>query len=170
MQQQTITFLVAGIGVAGSVLTYYLTKNSQENRLRREERRNEYRELLKVLTTAYMRILSPYEPKIPVIDETLQRQITDAKLEAFRVLRDRIVIADELSYTSIGDIATRWTEAVVNLEDNGDSIKFAKRFTDINDALVRMANRPVPRRSALRNWYYRIRYHRQIKQLGRSSQ
>ena len=169
MQQQTITFLVAGIGVAGSVLTYYLTKTSQEERLRREERRQEYRDLLKTLTTSYMRIVSPYEPALPVIDENLQRQITDAKLEAFRVLRDRIVIADELLYSTIGDVATRWTEAVVNLEHNADSVKFAKRFTEINDALVKMANKPMPKRQILRKWYYRIRYRRQIKKLGQRS-
>lgn len=169
MQPQTITFLVAGIGVGGSVLTYYLTRFSQEDRLRRDERRQEYRELVKILTKSYMRIISPYDPPIPVIDEALQRQIVDAKLDAFRVLRDRIVIADELKNTRIGDIATRWTEAIVNLEHNSDSITFAHRFTEINEAIITMANRPAPKRRILRNWYYRIRYYRQIRQLGKRS-
>jgi hypothetical protein len=50
-----------------------------------------------------MRIVSPYDPPIPVIDEQLQRQIMDAKLESFKVLQDRIAIADELAETDVLD-------------------------------------------------------------------
>src|SRR5258708_3269796 len=44
MQQQTITFIVAGVGIGGIILTHYLGKTKEEDRARREERRQEYRE------------------------------------------------------------------------------------------------------------------------------
>ena len=87
MQQSMITLIVASIGVCGTVLTFFLTKTTQDERVRRQERRNEYRELLSTLTKCYMRIVSPYEPPIPVIDELLQRQILDAKLDRSRYCR-----------------------------------------------------------------------------------
>ncbi len=74
--------LLAGISALVTLITYWLTKESQESRTRREERRTEYRELVSTLTQCYMRIVSPYDPPIPVIDEQLQRQIMDAKLES----------------------------------------------------------------------------------------
>ncbi len=160
MQQSTITFIVAGIGVAGALLTFFLTKTTQDERARREERRKEYRELLSTLTKCYMRIVSPYDPPIPVIDELLQRQITDAKLESFQVLQDRIAIAEELNSTDILDV---WTEAVVSLERNSDSIRFAKIFKPLRERIARMANRPAPKENRLRNFYRRIRYFREIR-------
>jgi hypothetical protein len=162
MQQSTITFIVAGVGIGGAVLTHFLTKISQDERTRREERRREYRELLSTLTKSYMRIVSPYEPAIPVIDELLQRQITDAKLESFQVLRDRLAIAQELAETNVSDL---WTEAIVSLERNCDSVAFAKKFNTVEQTIVRMANRPPPKRRFLATAYFRLRYYRQLKRL-----
>ena len=160
MQQSTITFIVAGIGVGGALLTFVLTKSTQEARANREERRQEYRELVTILTKCYMRIVSPYDPPIPVIDPELQRQITDAKLEAFQVLQDRIVIADELENAGILDT---WTEAVVSLERNADSVGFAKKFRPLREQITRMANRPPPKEHGLRLLYTRLRYFREIR-------
>ena len=159
MQQQTITFVVAGIGVGGIVLTHYLSKTTQEDRTQSEDRSREYKELISTITASYLRIVSPYEPVIPVIDEVLQRQINDAKLESFRVLRDRIAIAQELAGTNVSNL---WTEAVVSLERNGDSIAFAKTFNIIERTLVSMANRPRQKKRLL-NTYRRIPYYRHIK-------
>ena len=159
MDKEEITLLVAGIGAAGSLLTFWLTRTSQESKARREERRREYRELVSTLTQCYMRIVSPYDPPIPVIDEQLQRQIVDAKLESFKVLQDRIAIAEELAETDVLDV---WTEAIVSLERNGDSVQFAKKFKPLRERIIRMANRPAPKRNWLRNVYYRIRYFREI--------
>ena len=111
MDNGRISLLLAAVSASVTLITYWLTKESQEARARREERRKEYREMVSTLTQCYMRIVSPYEPPIPVIDEQLQRQITDAKLESFRVLQDRIAIAAELADTDVLDV---WTEAVVS--------------------------------------------------------
>jgi hypothetical protein len=70
-----------------------------------------------------MRIVSPYEPPIPVIDEETQKQILEAKLLAFRILQDRIAIAEELEESGVLDA---WTEAIVSLERNADSVSFAR--------------------------------------------
>jgi hypothetical protein len=156
---------MAGVSTSVTLITYWLTKESQESRARREERRKEYRELVSTLTQCYMRIVSPYEPPIPVIDEPFQRQILDAKLESFKVLQDRIAIAEELADTDVLDV---WTEAIVNLERNGDSVRFAKKFKPLRERIVRMANRPAPGRHRLRNLYHRIRYFREIRDFKRT--
>jgi hypothetical protein len=160
MEKEEIALLVAGIGAAASLLTFWLTKSSQEGKEQREERRKEYRELVSTLTQSYMRIVSPYDPPIPVVDEQLQRQITEAKLESFRVLQDRIAIAEELSETDLLDV---WTEAIVTLERNGDSVRFAKKFRPLRERIVRMANRPAPKKRRLRSLFYRIRYFKEIR-------
>jgi hypothetical protein len=111
-----------------------------------------------------MRIVSPYDPPIPVIDEQLQRQIMDAKLESFKVLQDRIAIADELAET---DVLDEWTEAIVSLERNADSVRFAKKFKPLRERIIRMANHPAPKKSRLRSLFYRIRYFSEIRQFKR---
>jgi hypothetical protein len=164
VDKEEITLLAAGIGIAGSLLTIWVTKTTQESRARREERRREYRELVSTLTQCYMRIVSPYDPPIPVIDEQLQRQITDAKLESFKVLQDRIAIAEELAETDVLDV---WTEAIVSLERNDDSVAFAKKFKPLRDRIIQMANHPAPKKRRLRSLFYRIRYFREIRQFKR---
>jgi hypothetical protein len=163
MQTQTVTFLVAGISGAVSLATYSLTKASQESKARREERRQEYRELLSTLTKSYMRIVSPYDPPIPVIDEELERQILDAKLASFQIVQDRIVIAEELEESGVLD---DWTEAIISLEQNGDSIQFAKKFKPLREKIARMAKRPVPSKHRIRQLYHRVRYFREIREFN----
>jgi hypothetical protein len=155
---------VAGISAAVSLLTFWLTRTTQESKARREERRKEYRELVSTLTQCYMRIVSPYDPPIPVIDELLQRQIMDAKLESFRILQDRIAIAEELAETDVLDV---WTEAIVSLERNGDSVQFAKKFKPLRERIIRMANRTAPKKRRLRSLFYRIRYFKEIREFRR---
>ena len=164
MDNGKISLLVAGVSASVTLITYWLTRESQESRYRRDERRKEYRELVSTLTRCYMRIVYPYEPPIPVIDEQLQRQILDAKLESFKILQDRIAIAAELEDTDVLDV---WTEAIVSLERNGDSDRFAKKFKPLREKIVRMANRPAPGRHGLRNLFYRIRYFREVREFKR---
>ncbi|MGD0100993.1 MAG: formate--tetrahydrofolate ligase, partial [Acidobacteriota bacterium] len=83
-------------------------------------------------------------------DEQLQRQIMDAKLESFKVLQDRIAIADELAET---DVLDEWTEAIVSLERNADSVRFAKKFKPLRERIIRMANHPAPKKSRLRSLF-----------------
>jgi hypothetical protein len=120
-----ISLLVSGVSAFVTLFTYWFTKESQDNRASREGRRNEYRELVSTLTQCYMRIVSPYDPPISVIDEQLQRQITDAKLESFRVLQDRIA-AEELAEADVPDV---WTEAIISLERNGDRSDLPRRLS-----------------------------------------
>lgn len=107
MQQQTITFVVAGIGVGGIVLTHYLSKTTQEDRTQSEDRSREYKELISTITASYLRIVSSYEPVIPVIDEVLQRQINDAKLESFRVGSWALTFAESERVQGIGACSLR---------------------------------------------------------------
>jgi hypothetical protein len=60
------------------------------------------------------------------------------KMESFRVLRDRILIANEIAAR---DILRLWAEAFHNYEANRDEKKFADRFTKINETLVSMARK-----------------------------
>jgi hypothetical protein len=165
MEQQTVTLIVAGLGIGGTfggvMVGHFLTRSWQREQWRLDHRREEYRELLGTITSAYMRIISAYESTVPVVDEELKRHIREAKNESFQVLQDRIAIAWELEDTDVLDV---WTEAILGLETNGDSIKVAKKFRPMREKITLMANRPAPKRHRLRDLYHRIRYFREIRE------
>jgi hypothetical protein len=87
------------------------------------------------------------------------------KHDSFRVIRDRIAIADELEQWSI---LLGWDAAVTNYElrpkeDEEDAQKrFAKLFSKINEQLVRMARQLPPGRlrqvSRRSNWWMQYRW------------
>jgi hypothetical protein len=64
-----------------------------------------------------------------------------AKIEAYRVLRDRIIIAEEIMSA---ETLVDWDTAVTNYLKTLDTVKFANRFSSINATLVHMARKTPP--------------------------
>jgi len=86
-------------------------------------------------------------------NEEMVKELEVIKAESFRVLRDRIFIADELAYS---DILVEWDSAVTNFDKRTiDDVTFAKRFNLVNDKLVRMALEPPKRPWWLKHWWNR---------------
>jgi phosphoribosylaminoimidazole-succinocarboxamide synthase len=124
----------AAIGpMTGIVLGHFLTRSLEEKRWHLDNRTQEYRELLSSLATAYMNMLN-----FKGGDKDEYFRVERLKMESFRVLRDRILIADEIASA---DIVRLWAQAFHNFEANKDEKIFADRFTKINETLVSMARK-----------------------------
>ena len=130
----TILALWAAIGpLVGIVVGHVLTRSWQRTQWHLDNRTQEYRELLGSLTSTYM-LMSRF--KSGALDRDEFYRLERLKMESFQVLRDRILIADELKSA---DILTEWAEAFHNFEANHDERKFSDRFTKINETLDSMA-------------------------------
>jgi hypothetical protein len=75
--------------LVGIIAGHFLTRSSQHIQRVRDNRKQEYRELLTALTAAYMHILQ-YEGSGEDV------RFSPVGNEAFRMLQDRIFIADDI--------------------------------------------------------------------------
>ena len=83
------------------------------------------------------------------------------KADSFRVLRDRIFIAEELNYAGI---LVEWDTMVTNYGMHTiDERKFADRFSELNDKLVRMALNTPKLPGRFKRW----RMHRELTKYQR---
>lgn len=161
MEQQTVTLIVSGMGILGTLSAAFgvhvLTRGWQREQWARDKRIQDYQDVLSATTSAYLAVL-----RIRTIrgDEVLARvagtgpthhldairELEDTKADSYRVIRDRIFIAKELEYA---DILMQWDTAVINFERSGDSRLFAERFTALNGKLVAMALNSPPVAAAM---------------------
>jgi hypothetical protein len=72
-----------------------------------------------------------------------------AKIESYRVLRDRIMIAEEIM---CAETLVEWDTAVTNYLKTLDTFKFANRFSSINARLVHMARKTPRKPSPITRW------------------
>jgi len=144
MQPSTTALVVAGVGVAGILVGHLFTRSWQHEQWLRDKRYQDYQDVLSAVTTAYMAIIRVDRMEgTSLYNEDMVKELEVIKVEAFRVLRDRIFIAYELAEA---DILGEWDSAVTNFEKlNIDDVTFAKRFNVVNDKLVRMALNPAKR-------------------------
>lgn len=149
----TLFFAIwAAVGpMVGLGLGYLLTTRQQRKQWLIDKRREEYRELLGALTGSYMTLMhiSEQVEKKQKVQEEISLLGEKAKIEAYRVLRDRIIIADEIM---AADTLSAWDTAVTNYLMNLDTFKFANRFSEINATLVHMARRTPKRPWFLARW------------------
>lgn len=149
----SLTIWAATGPLVGIVVGHVLSRRWQHQQWKLESRRQEYRELLQSLTNAYLQMLrfivegvekSKESDAINVdgLTEHVYR-IEQAKMESFRVLQDRIVIADELESV---DALGKWAEAFHNFEMDGNERRFAEQFKKLRETLVGMARREGPRK------------------------
>lgn len=145
----TLFFAVwAAVGpMVGIGLGYLLTTRQQRKQWLQDKRREEYRELLGALTASYMTLMhiSEQVEKGQKIQEEISLLGEKAKIEAYRILRDRIIIADEIM---AAETLVEWDTAVTNYLKTLNTFKFANRFSQINVSLVHMA-RKTPKRPSL---------------------
>jgi hypothetical protein len=131
----------------GIIVGHVLSRSWQLKQWQMERRWQDYQAVMTAITSAYMAILRLDNAHLHTRE--LADEVDAIKHDSFRVIRDRIAIADELER---GSILADWDTAVTNYElrpkeDEEDAQKrFGRRFNAINEQLVRMARQPPPRR------------------------
>lgn len=150
MQQEIVTLIVAGLGIAGTLasgpITQYSARRSQREQWELDKKAEEYRELLDALTIAYLDACeAQHLASIGIIREADDDELipTAVEMSAYRLLRNRIFTAIELEAE---DVTRRWDTALINFKKNGEVEKFASRFSSISATIVWLStqkgNRP----------------------------
>jgi hypothetical protein len=146
---------------------HYLSRSWQREQWFRDKRYEDYQAVLSATVAAYMAIIriidkEDYSDQRGAIQrgpngityrttKMIQEEIDVIKADSFRVLRDRIFIAEELSY---GGILVEWDTSVTNYATHTiDERIFAGRFSELNDKLVRMALNPPKHHGWLKLWW-----------------
>lgn len=153
MQQSTVTLIVAGLGIVGtfggSMVSQFLTRATTRQQWLMDNKKQEFRELLTALSAAYMKLAQIAAPD-EVHPPELKQQADTLKVEAYRILRDRLYIAEEVAQVGALDL---WDPATHNLQATKDFRTFAGRFTELQNELVAIALE----RTAMPNWTHRVR-------------
>jgi len=151
MQQETVTLIVAGLGIAGTLasgpITQYIARHSQRDQWELDKKTEEFRELLDTLTVAYLEVCETRHQMaigvIPDVEDDGEYIPTPVEMTANRILRNRLFTAIELETE---DVTRRWDTALINFKDTADIEKFSERFSSISATIVwlstKKGNRP----------------------------
>ena len=138
---KTLLPIAAAVGVVflGAWLTHWRERKHWLNDCRKEE----YKELLNILTKATIALIQRFDPANGPVgywrpEKTWEPQ--DFYMRTLEVMRDRIYISDELKAMDIYD---RWTEAMKALTITKDFEHFEITTQGIHRDLVEAAKRPV---------------------------
>lgn len=141
MDQQTITLIVAGLGIGGTLaggpITQYVARRSQREQWKRDKKTEEYRELLDALTMAYLdtceiqRLAMIGIGRDDVDDGEIESSNTE--MTAYRLLRNRLFTAIELEEE---DVADRWDTALRYFRNHGGVERFSEQFRSISATIV----------------------------------
>jgi hypothetical protein len=158
LDQGSVTLIAAGFGVSGVLLGHYLTRSWQREQWRLDRRGEEYRQLITALSDVFTNM---QRSGMYMGDHDRALKLEIIKARAYRVIRDRILIAEELGDANILE---RWARAfgpVDNFSHNDQTWgKFADEYVAINDALVKLALAPPPHLWARRLKKLRSRFSR----------
>jgi hypothetical protein len=146
----------------GILVGHYLSRSWQREQWFRDKRYEDYQAVLSATVAAYTAIVRVDMASLTsLFTPEMQQEVEVIKADSFRVLRDRIFIAEELDY---GGILVEWDTIVTNYGMHTiDEREFAGRFSKFNDKLVRMALNP-PKRPG---WFKRWRISREMARLSR---
>jgi hypothetical protein len=137
LDQGSVTLIAAGFGVGGVLLGHYLTRSWQREQWRLDRREEEYRQLITALSDVFT---SMQRCTIYMGNQDRALKLEIIKANAYRVIRDRILIAEELRDANILE---RWARAFYPVDsfthDKQTWTKFVDEYEAINDTLVKMA-------------------------------
>jgi len=165
----TVALVLWGViaPLVGILVGHFLSRSWQLEQWFRDKRYEDYQAVLSATVAAYTSIIQvgwesysdlrgaiQLGPSGITLQKTKRLQEIDViKADSFRILRDRIFIAEELDY---GGIFVEWDAIITN--SSGDEQEFTGRFSEFNAKLVRMALNP-PKRSG---WFKRWRRNREL--------
>lgn len=140
--------------LVGIFVGNFLSRSSQREQWFRDKRYEDYQAVLSATTAAYTTIVRVDMASLTsLMKPEMLQEVEVIKADSFRVLRDRIFIAEELNYAGI---LVEWDTAVTNYAMHTiDERKFADRFSKLNDKLVRMALDPPKHPGRFKRWRMR---------------
>jgi hypothetical protein len=131
MQQNTVTLIVAGLGIfgtlGGTVIGHLLTRSWQQKQWLLDCRKEEFRELMSALTKALMVYSTPGAPPLDVMD---------AQVRAIEVLKDRIFVASDVRRLKLFDL---WVDAAEKYAMQKDGKALTEGYEKIRDLLIEAA-------------------------------
>jgi hypothetical protein len=143
MQQNTVTLVVAIVGICGTLsgvlLGQWMSQRSQRKQWRMDKRKEEWRELLTTLTHSFATICQLTGPMM-VLDSDDQRKLSDAQTIAQTTIRDRIFIAKEVKNLKIYET---WVTAARQFEVDKVYIPFSEQYALMNARIVDAATKDV---------------------------
>jgi len=150
--------------LVGILVGHYLSRSSQREQWFRDKRYEDYQAVLSATVAAYTAIVRVDMASLTsLFSPEMQQEVEVIKADSFRVLRDRIFIAEELDY---GGILVEWNLIVTNYGMHAsDEREFTGRFSEFNNKLVRMALNPPRRPRRLKLWWMS----RELRKLNKRS-
>jgi hypothetical protein len=119
-----------------------LGKRWQKEHWISDNKKQEYRELLGVLTDSFSTIIqfarTPKQTVLFTNDETQKRHA--AEIAALAAIQNRLFIANEIRKLNLLD---RWVSATRSFEDNRDRAKFSDAFASISSDLRQQALKDI---------------------------
>jgi hypothetical protein len=142
MDQQTVTLVVAGVGMGGAligiVVGHFLTRNSQHMQWLRDNRKQEFKETVTAMSHYILEHMSYTASLNSELPQSKQSYL-DSMKAAGVVLTDRIYIHADLDKT---DIPTRFLEIMEQFRDSGSEWDApADRATKLLEELIAMARK-----------------------------
>jgi hypothetical protein len=139
MQQETVTLIVAGIGIFGTlggiVVGNLLTRSWQRTQWLMDQRKDEFRELIKGLDDA-MRALMERDTTRFDLTPAERRDRARSSSDFHQIIRTRLFTADDIQ--TIG-LERGWQDVVDKYMSEGSTELFQMRYDSLVKALVKAA-------------------------------
>jgi len=144
----------AAIGpLLGIAIGQYLTKSWQREQWTLDNKKQEYRELLAILTRSYGTIIRLQAPgAVRSGDE--EKELHTAHLDALAVMRDRLFIGRSPMLLTIFKL---WTDATEEYGNTGEFLPFRNNYNNIHASVLGAADRELQISKARQNIFQRIR-------------
>lgn len=123
--------------LVGILVGHYLSRSWQQMQWMQDRRKEEWRELLSVLTHSFVTI-SKYSGPMMVLDGDDMRVVEEAQTVAQTTIRDRIFIAKEVKELGIYEA---WVKAERTFEKDRVYIGFAEQYAVLNAKIVDAATK-----------------------------
>jgi hypothetical protein len=142
MEPTTAALLGTGVAAFGIVAAFggvlmgqRMARNTQREQWLRDSRKQEFKELLTVLTKSFAVICDAYSALVQ--DSATQVAVRDAEMLAVITIRDRVYIAEDIKRLNIYKI---WRDAVNEFIEDHVFIAFSEQYALINAMVVDAAN------------------------------
>ena len=143
MQQETVTLVVAGMGIGGTlggiVVGHLLTRSWQRKQWLLDNKKQEYKKLITLLTTNHALITRlTFKTNMRTPDD--DKELVEAHAAALTVIRDRVFIGEELKRL---DVFNKWLFMTKEFNDQANVAQFRSYFEELRELLVSSANREL---------------------------
>jgi len=142
MDQQTVTLVAAGVGVSGALIGiaigHFLTRNSQHRQWLRDNRKQEFKELVTAMSHFVIEHMAYVSSIGSVLPQSKQAYL-DSMKAVYLIATDRIYIHVDLDKT---DIPTRFLEIMEHFRDSGSNFDSpADKASELLQELIAMARK-----------------------------